>query len=109
MERSSPNEEGYEDAIIARIENGNIVFDEEAFLRKSGGSIHTYEPCKTCWARWNCGSGCPDNRRVYNDEIFYSICNFYRRMLCHNLMTDLATKYNQKTNRDFYKDIASKL
>ena len=106
---SSPNEDGYEDAIIARIENANIVFDEEAFLRKSGGSIYTYEPCKTCWAKWNCGSGCPDNRRVYNDEIFYSICNFYRRMLCHNLMTDLAAKYNLKTNRDFYKDIASKL
>lgn len=106
---SSPNEDGYKEAVIANIENNDVVFDEEAFLRKSSGSIHTYEPCKTCWARWNCGSGCPDNRRVYSDEIFYRICDFYRRMLCHNLMTDMAVKYQEKTNRDFYKDIASKL
>lgn len=106
---SSPNEDGYNEAIIAHIENNDVIFDEEAFLRKSSGSIHTYEPCKTCWARWNCGSGCPDNRRVYSDEIFYSICDFYRRMLCHNLMEDLAAKYQHKTNSDFYKDIASKL
>ena len=106
---SSPNEDGYDEAIIAKIENGDVVFDEEAFSRKSSGSIHTYEQCKMCWARWNCGSGCPDNRRVYSDEIFYSICNFYRRMLCHNLMENLALKYRQKTNKDFYQDIASKL
>lgn len=106
---SSPNEDGYKEAIIAHIENGDVVFDEEAFLHKTSGSIHSYEPCKTCWARWNCGSGCPDNRRVYSDEIFYSICDFYRRMLCRSLMEDIAAKYQQKTKKDFYKDIASKL
>mgnify|MGYP002623494741 CR=1 FL=1 len=106
---SSPNEKDYDDAVIARIENGTVIFDEEAYQRKSSGSIHTYAPCQTCWARWNCGSGCPDNRRVYSDEIFYSICDYYRRMLCQNLMEDLAAKYQQKTNKDFYRDIASKL
>jgi radical SAM protein with 4Fe4S-binding SPASM domain len=106
---SSPNEDSYDEAVIAHVKHGEVVFDEEAFLRRSYGSIHTYEPCKTCWARWNCGSGCPDNRRVYSDEIFYSICDFYRRMLRHNLVEDLAAKYQQKTTKDFYQDIASKL
>lgn len=106
---SSPKEEDYKQSIFAEIKEGTIIFDEPAYKRLTNGSIHTIDKCRTCWARWNCGSGCPSSRRVYSAEIFDSICDFYRQMLCHNLMTELSVKYQKATHKDFYTDIAAKL
>jgi radical SAM protein with 4Fe4S-binding SPASM domain len=106
---SSPKEEAYAQAVFAEIENEEIVFDDAAFKRLTKDSIHTVEKCRTCWARWNCGSGCRNSRRVYSAEIFDRICDFYRSMLCEGLMSDLAGKYQTATGKDFYKDITGKL
>lgn len=106
---SSPNESDYAKSIIAKIENGKLLFDQTAFDRLTCGNIHTIEKCTSCWAKWNCGSGCPSSRRVYSEEIFDSICDFYRQVLCHSLISELANKFNKATGKDFYTDIASKL
>ena len=106
---SSPNERDYDSSVIARLENDSIKFDQVAFMRLSNGSIHTIEKCRTCYARWNCGSGCPSSRRVYSAEIFDAICNHYRKMLRHSLIVSLAEKYVKATGRDFYEEIKSKL
>lgn len=106
---SSPKEDNYTQSVFGKIENGKIEFDDTAFKRLTKGSIHTFEKCQTCWAKWNCGSGCPSSRRVYSSEIFDSICDFYRRMLCHSLMNELAIKYKTATGKDFYTDITAKL
>ena len=106
---SSPNERDYNISVVGHLENGNVKFNQTAFERLSNGSIHTIEKCRTCYARWNCGSGCPSSRRVYSAEIFDAICQHYRKMLCHNLMVALAEKYTKATGRDFYEDIKSKL
>jgi radical SAM protein with 4Fe4S-binding SPASM domain len=106
---SSPKEKDYNKSVFAKIENNEIIFNNDAFKRLTNGSIHSIEKCQTCWAKWNCGSGCPSSRRVYSDEIFDSICNFYRRMLCHELMSELAMKFKTATGKEFYAEIASKL
>lgn len=106
---SSPKEKDYNEAVFARIENDKIAFNDNAFKRLTQGSIHSIEKCQSCWAKWNCGSGCPSSRRVYSEEIFDSICDFYRRMLCHSLMSELAIKFKNTTGKDFYTEIASKL
>lgn len=106
---SSPNERDYDSSVIGKLENDSVKFDQTAFARLSNGSIHTIEKCHTCYARWNCGSGCPSSRRVYNAEIFDAICNHYRKMLCHSLIVSLAEKYVKATGRDFYADIKSKI
>lgn len=106
---SSPKEKDYNKSIFARIENDGIIFDDDAFKRLTNGSIHSIKKCQTCWAKWNCGSGCPSSRRVYSEEIFDSICNFYKRMLCHSLMNELSMKFTAATGKDFYSEIASKL
>lgn len=106
---SSPNERDYDSSVIGKLENDSVKFDQTAFARLSNGSIHTIEKCHTCYARWNCGSGCPSSRRVYNAEIFDAICNHYRKMLCHSLIVSLAEKYVKATGRDFYADIKSKM
>ena len=106
---SSPNEKDYDDSIVGELSDGKVSFNAEAFSRLSRGSIHTIDKCRDCYARWNCGSGCPSSRRVYSPEIFDAICEHYRRMLCHSLVTELAAKHTAATGRDFFEDIKSKL
>ena len=106
---SSPLETYYPDAIFAKMDKDKIVFDQQAFARLSTGSIHTYEKCRECFARWNCGSGCPSSRRVYSEKIFDAICNYYRRMLATSLIEELANKYKASTGADLYAEIEKKL
>lgn len=106
---SSPQESDYPQSVIAHIENGELVFDTPSFERLTHGSIHTIDKCNQCWAKWNCGSGCPSSRRVYSPQIFDAVCNYYRKMLSHSLMSELASKYTKATGREFYSDIAQKL
>ncbi len=106
---SSPNEPDYPSSVIAELKNDHIEFHQDAFDRLTYGNIHTIEKCKTCYARWNCGSGCPSSRRVYSPEIFDAICDYYRKMLCNSLIEELARKHHAATGKDFFTDIASKL
>lgn len=106
---SSPKEPDYKDAVFASLNDGKIEFDNAAFRRLTSGSIHTIEKCSECYAKWNCGSGCPSSRRVYNSEIFDAVCDYYRKILCFSLMDELADKYQKSTGKDMYKEIGSKL
>lgn len=106
---SSPKEKDYRDSLIGEVRDGSVCLDESAFGRISHGSIHTIEKCRGCYAKWNCGSGCPSSRRVYSPEIFDAICDYYRRMLRDSLMEELAAKYEKSTGKDFILDISSKL
>lgn len=106
---SSPNEKDYQESLIGRVNNGEIEIDDKAYDRLSYGNIYTIEKCKNCFAKWNCGSGCPSSRRVYSPEIFDAICDYYRRMLHDSLMEELAKKYENATGKNFFADLASKL
>lgn len=106
---SSPKEADYKDALIGKIDGNRVHFDKEAFNRVTHGNIYTIDKCKDCFARWNCGSGCPSSRRVYSAEIFDSTCDYYRKMLCNSLMEELARKYEKATGKVFLTDIAVKL
>lgn len=106
---SSPNEEDYSASVFGNVKDGQVVFDYAAFERLTCGNIHYYDACKECFARWNCGSGCPSTRRVYTPEIFDAICSFYRSMLVQGLMERLATIFHQNTGKDLYETISSKL
>ena len=97
------------DALVGKVVGNGISFDREAFDRVAGGSIHSFAKCRNCYARWNCGSGCPSTRRVYSDDIFDAICNYYRRMLTQSLMDALAERYSKACGRNFYSDISAKL
>lgn len=106
---SSPNEADYDSAVFGEITESGINFDYKAFERLSSGSIHTIDKCRNCYARWNCGSGCPSSRRVYTPEIFDSICDFYRKMLRHSLINEIAVRYGKQTGGNLFEDIEKKL
>lgn len=106
---SSPNEPDYLQSIIGQLTPQGVTFDHEAFERLTYGNIHTIDKCRSCYARWNCGSGCPSSRRVYRPEIFNAICDYYRTMLCYSLMEELANKHKSATGKNFRTDISQKL
>jgi radical SAM protein with 4Fe4S-binding SPASM domain len=106
---SSPQEQGYNEAVFGKVDGESIIFDNEAYEAITYGSIETYVECNVCWARWNCGGGCPNQRRVYKPDIFSELCNHTRRMLRHNLINELAEKHRNATNRDLFVEISKTL
>lgn len=107
---SSPNEADYPDAVFGRVNGtGKIEIDTKKFQKITNDSIHTIEKCKNCYARWNCGSGCPSSRRVYSPDIFDAICDHYRKMLVDSLVNAFAVKYKKNTGKDLFVDISEKL
>jgi len=108
---SSPNEKGYEEAVFAKVDeiNKKLLFSDSDYSRLTGNSIYTVEECRSCMARWNCGSGCPNQRRVYRKEIFNQGGNHTRRMLVNSLVEELAMRHNAKYHTDFYDTIKGKL
>lgn len=106
---SSPHEKDYDKAVFGTIEDGVINFDDNAYKRLTGLTIHNNDKCAHCWAKWNCGGGCLNQRRVYDSEIFDAICEHYRNMLRYDLIMELSRLYYQKTNKDMFVDISEKL
>lgn len=106
---SSPNEPDYDKAVFGSINDEVLEIDKDKFNHISGGTIHTLEKCRDCYARWNCGSGCPSSRRVYSQEIFDAICDHYRDMLTHSLIKALAQRYSNSSGRNLFSDIPAKL
>lgn len=106
---STPNENGYDEAVIGVVEDGEVRFDMSAYDRLTKQTIHNVPECKDCWAKWNCGSGCPNQRRVYSADIYAEICQFAKRTLRHNLMEEMQKRYAQQTGRDLLTDLKDKI
>lgn len=106
---SSPNESGYNDAVFGKIQEEKIIFDDAAYERLTSANINSFPKCIDCWAKWNCGSGCPNQRRVYKPEVFDEVCVFTRQLLRHSLLTELGDKFQKSTGKNFISEIASKL
>lgn len=106
---SSPQEKDYPSAVFGEVKDGKVVFEDEAFRRLTRGSIRYYDTCRECFARWNCGSGCPSSRRVYREEIFDAVCDHYRAMLTESLMQRLAERYQKSTGKDLFQSIGQQL
>ncbi len=108
---SSPVEADYDAAVFGSVaeESAEVRIDSEKLRAITSGTIHSIDKCRDCYARWNCGSGCPSSRRVYRPEIFDSICNHYRAMLTDSLIAALAKRHAQATGRDLIADISAKL
>lgn len=107
---SSPVEPDYEDAVFGCVTDAAAVkIDKEKFNRITNGSIHTIDKCRNCYARWNCGSGCPSSRRVYSSDIFDAICDHYRLMLTDSLIKVLVERHVKATGKNLIAEISAKL
>jgi uncharacterized protein len=106
---SSPKEKGYGEAIFGKVDENGIAFDDKSYEKLTAGNISTYPECKSCWAKWNCGGGCPNQRRVYEFSVFNEVCKFMKRMLRYNLIHELAQKHEKSTGKIFFEDITTTL
>ena len=106
---SSPRESDYERMIYGRVEEGRSLLDNDAYQRMTQFDSESHEECRSCFARWNCGGGCPNQRRVYRPEIFASVCRNMRRMVRHMLLDRLAQRYGEATGSDFWEAMRAAL
>lgn len=65
--------------------------------------------CQNCWARWNCGGGCPNQRLIYNTEVFNVICDARKQILRHELLRVIGEQYTKTTGKDFKSTISKML
>ncbi len=101
---SSPREKDYNALVFGKIEHGRVEMDDERYKRLIG-SFEGAEECRSCFARWNCGGGCPNQRRTYSRSIFSSICRHMRDMVKHMLLAKLEERYTATNRVDFRESI----
>ena len=96
---SAPEEAGYEDMIIGGIRDGKVEIDEEKCAAFLGATADKREQCLNCFARWNCGGGCPDAHRIYPREIFDAICESTRWCLKKELIRQMEKGFYRENRR----------
>ena len=104
---SSPKSPDFEAFHYGCIKDGKVEFSLPDFYRIYPDSLP--EECAKCWARWNCGGGCNNQRYMYKKEIFDIICEERKRMLRYEILRSLGKQYFKTTGQDFIASIAGQL
>ena len=84
---SSPRERFFNDVKYGNVNDQGIVeIDHSAFSRIiKSYALAARNECSSCFARFVCGGGCPNRRRVYSTEQFNVLCEFTRNFLWMSL------------------------
>ena len=96
---SASIEKGYEKMIYGNItDNGPIVITHkiQAFLNYKA---ENHSKCQDCYAKWNCGGGCPNAARIYSLEVLSEICRQTRHCLLNELLERLKTEFYKKNSK----------
>lgn len=104
---SSAGSSGYNHFVFGGIDGSGIYVHRDKFNQLFDKAMA--ETCHDCWARWNCGGGCPNHRYIYSEEVFAEICSFRKRLLKFELLNELARQYENKTKRSFRSDMIARL
>ena len=104
---SSPDCADFREFHYGSIRDGKVEFSLPDFRRIYPDSLP--DECSRCWARWNCGGGCINQRYMYSSEIFNIICEERKRMLRFEILHALEKQYHKTTGKDFISSIASQL
>lgn len=100
---SSPDNPGFREFRYGQVEDGNVCISESDLRRIYGDALP--EECDRCWARWNCGGGCGNQRYMYSREVFDIICEERRKILLFEVLRSLEKQYAQSTGKDFVASI----
>ena len=100
---SSPNEAGYQNMLFGSVNNGRVEIDEEKSAEFLNATVEKRERCRNCFARWNCGGGCPDAHRIYTQEILDALCENTRWYLKKELIRQME-KFFYLENRQSLKN-----
>ena len=105
---SSPSETLYEEYVYGRIEDGQVIFDEDKFRRQMAEyNIYTSPECSECFARWNCGGGCRLFHQSFGPDFVPVRCKFVRKALKMELWRTISEKFRKQTGGDLHTFVQS--
>ena len=103
---SSPRDDGYEKMIYGKVTDREIEIDDEkigAFLSRKA---ENQTKCHHCFARWNCGGGCPNAENSYSPEVREAICKCMRYILKKELLRRMEESYSRDHHRSLRQTIS---
>ena len=109
---STPKDPGYQIMSYGECNNGKVVIDKNKLSAFLSVKAENKPECRNCFAKWNCGGGCPNSLSLYTSEVRTAICentrlylkkellrkleedfqNVHHKALCDHLHTELKTK-----------------
>ena len=106
---SSPQDVGYEQQIFGMVKNKHVEIDEEKI-----GVFWEYKAannpkCQNCFARWNCGGGCPHTALYYTEEVQNTICEIMRQCLKKELLYKISKDFSIKHKIPLQKHLHDQL
>jgi uncharacterized protein len=107
---SSPKEAAFERCNYGIVRPGETPeFDMKKFAALINKNVHSYQECRSCFARWHCGGGCLIYRNNYSPEMFEGICYFTREFVKRMLLNRLETEYLETHNKSLRACVLSNL
>lgn len=97
---SSPEEKGYSENLIGKIQADAPVLDRRAYDRILPPDITESERCRRCYAKYVCAGGCIHNNLTYGSAVRDIICDHTREMLRTFLFARAERQYRQLTGKD---------
>lgn len=93
---SSPADIGYEAMVYGECTPDGLLLNKEKMQHFYAWNATNRAACKDCFAKWNCGGGCPNAARNYSAEVLTEICRHTRAYLRRELLEQLAQNFYNK-------------
>ncbi len=95
---SSPREERFEECTYGMVSPEGVEIDREKFEALYATNVTSYERCRDCFAKWDCGGECMTRNALYPKEYMEEVCRFNRRFVLHALLRRVSETIGQEYN-----------
>lgn len=93
---SSPKEDRFPDCIYGEVTESGVIVDEDKFKHLYDINVMSYDRCRDCFAKWDCGGECMTRNAIYPESYLAEVCKFNKRFVRHSLVKKVAeTIYNE--------------
>lgn len=105
---SSPQERVYDKYVFGKIEDSNLVIDNDKFSEiVSDKNVYTNPVCWNCFAKWNCGGGCRLMHDSFESDFVESYCKFQRKALVRQIIENINRRFITSKGKSIYEYIDS--
>ena len=95
---SSPLDPEYYNYVYGKTTKQGVEIDEQRLHYMLSDNVNSQTLCKYCFAKWNCGGGCINERIRNNGQQRNEYCQFVRNFLKYTLANRLDVIYKKDFN-----------
>lgn len=95
---SSPLDPEYYNYVYGKTTEQGVEIDEQRLHYMLSDNVNSQTLCKYCFAKWNCGGGCINERIRNNGQQRNEYCQFVRNFLKYTLANRLDVIYKKDFN-----------